>query len=56
MVTGLDISAALIERAQRLDAEANVSVEYVLACAEVTGRPDASAEVVLNLVVVDDHG
>ena len=45
-VTGLDISAALMEEAQRLDQEAGVAISYVKASAEHTGLPDASFEVI----------
>ncbi|MBI3245724.1 MAG: class I SAM-dependent methyltransferase [Deltaproteobacteria bacterium] len=45
-VTGLDPSTPLIEEAQRLDQEAGVSTQYVIAKAEQTGLPDASFDVV----------
>jgi SAM-dependent methyltransferase len=45
-VTALDRSAALLEHAQRLDAEAAVAIRYVEAPAEETGLPEASFEVV----------
>ena len=41
-VTGLDISAELIAQAKVLDAEAGVTVNYVIAPAENTGLPSAS--------------
>lgn len=39
-VTGLDPSRALLDEAQRLDAEAHVETRYVRAGAERTGLPD----------------
>lgn len=45
LVTGLDQSAALIEQAKKLDAEAGVAVRYVVATAEETGLPEASFDV-----------
>jgi SAM-dependent methyltransferase len=45
-VTGLDPSAALLEQARRLDAEAGVATEDVVASAESTGRADASVDVI----------
>ena len=45
-VTGVDMGAHLMEEAKQLDAEADVSLEYVLAPAEDTGLHDASYDVV----------
>ncbi|MGH7949612.1 MAG: class I SAM-dependent methyltransferase, partial [Candidatus Binataceae bacterium] len=45
-VTGLDKSAAMMEEAARLDAEAGVSIRYVVGEAEATGFSDASMDVV----------
>ena len=45
-VTGLDKSDALLSEAERLDAEAGIDVEYVLASAEDTGQPSAAFDVV----------
>jgi SAM-dependent methyltransferase len=41
-VTGLDPSAPLTEEAKRLDQEAGVTIQYIIAKAEQTGLPDAS--------------
>ncbi len=46
LVTGLDVSAAMLEQARRLDQAAGVTVDYVMAPAEASGLPDASFEVV----------
>jgi SAM-dependent methyltransferase len=46
IVTGLDKSDVMTQEARRLDAEANVSVEYLTAAAEASGLPDASFELV----------
>lgn len=46
MVTGLDPSAPLVEEAKRLDQEAGVGTQYVIAKAEQTGLPNASFEAV----------
>lgn len=45
-VTALDRSRALLEQAERLDAEAGVTIRYVEAPAEETGLPEASFDVV----------
>lgn len=45
-VTGLDHSEELIAEARRLDAEAGVSISYVLGRAEETGLPASSFDVV----------
>ena len=45
-VTGLDVADGLVERAAQMDAEAGVSIEYVVAPAEATGLPDDSFDVV----------
>jgi SAM-dependent methyltransferase len=45
-VTGVDKSSELIEEAKRLDAEAGVNVEYMVAPAEETRLPDASFDAV----------
>lgn len=45
LVTGVDPSAELIAEARRLDAEAQVSIEYQVAAAEDTGLRDASFDV-----------
>jgi SAM-dependent methyltransferase len=45
-VTGLDLSADLLDEANRLDKAAGVSVDYVIAAAEETGLPDAAFDVV----------
>lgn len=45
-VVGLDKSAAQMDQARQLDAEAGVSVDYRVASAEATGLPDASFELV----------
>ncbi|MCB1222109.1 MAG: class I SAM-dependent methyltransferase [Planctomycetales bacterium] len=45
-VTGLDVSHELIEQANRLDTEAGVSLDYVVATAEETFFPDASFDVI----------
>jgi SAM-dependent methyltransferase len=45
-VTGLDVSAALVQEAKRLDEAAGVSVTYVIAPAEDTGLPAAGFDVV----------
>lgn len=45
-VTGVDITSALLDQARRLDAEVGVHVHYVVAPAEITGLPAASADVV----------
>jgi len=45
-VTGLDPAEAMLEQARRLDAEAGVSVEYVVGTAEESGLPDAAFDVV----------
>jgi SAM-dependent methyltransferase len=46
VVTGLDVSAALEDEAKQLDAEAGVTVEYVVGRAENTGLADAGFDVV----------
>jgi SAM-dependent methyltransferase len=46
VVTGLDLSAALLEEAARLDRDAGVTIRYVAGTAEETGLPDASFDVV----------
>ncbi len=46
VVTGLDPSAPLVAEAKRLDEEAGVGTQYVIAKAEQTGLPDASFDVV----------
>ena len=45
-VTGVDMGAHLMEEAQSLDAEADVSIEYLMAPAEDTRLPDDSYDVV----------
>ena len=45
-VTGLDPSEKMLEEARRLDREAQVSVEYVVATAEDTGLPASSFDAV----------
>src|SRR3712207_6749105 len=45
-VTGLDPAEPLLGQARRLDAEAGVTIDYVVATAEQTGLPDASFDVV----------
>lgn len=45
-VTGLDIADKLIAQAKILDAEAGVTVDYVIAPAEKTSLPDASVDMV----------
>lgn len=45
-VTGIDPAPALLEQARLLDAQAGVRVEYRQGTAEVTGLPDACADVV----------
>lgn len=45
-VTGLDPSSDLIEEARRLDREAGLDTDYVVAAAEDTGLPDAAFAVV----------
>jgi SAM-dependent methyltransferase len=45
-VTGLDPSEPLLAEAERLDREAGVTVRTVVACAEDTGLPPASFEIV----------
>lgn len=45
-VTGLDISADMIGAARRLDAAADVSVDYIIARAEATGLPAATFDLV----------
>ena len=47
LVTGLDISAAMLEQARRLDRAAGLTVDYVRAPAEASGLADASFEVVI---------
>ncbi len=46
VVTGVDIAAALLEQARRLDREAGVEVTYVEAPAEATGLPGGGFDVV----------
>jgi len=46
IVTGVDIAAALLAQARRLDREAGVEVAYVQAPAEATGLPDGEFDVV----------
>jgi SAM-dependent methyltransferase len=46
VVTGVDIAAALLEQARRLDREAGVKVAYVEAPAEATGLPGGEFDVV----------
>src|SRR6266853_451306 len=45
-VTGLDPSAALLAKARELDREDGVETDYIQACAEDTGLPDASIDVI----------
>lgn len=45
-VTALNPAAALLEEAKRLDREAGVCIEYLVATAEETGLPDGAFEVV----------
>ncbi len=45
-VTGLDISADMIGAAQRLDAAADIGVDYVVARSEATGLPAAAFDLV----------
>ncbi|MDA1256542.1 MAG: class I SAM-dependent methyltransferase [Chloroflexi bacterium] len=45
-VTGIDLSDDLTREAQRLDAEAGVKVEYVIAPAEDTGLPTGAFDIV----------
>jgi tungstate transport system substrate-binding protein len=45
-VTGLDVSSELEEEAKRLDAEAGVTIEYLVAAAEDTGLSGDSFDVV----------
>jgi len=45
-VTGLEIAPELLEQAKRLDAEAKVSMQYVLAEAEHTGLPSGAFDLV----------
>jgi SAM-dependent methyltransferase len=45
-VTGVDIAAALLEQARRLDREAGVKIDYVEARAEATGLPGGAFDVV----------
>jgi len=45
-VTGLDVSSELEAEAKRLDAEAGVTIDYVLAAAEDTGLAGGSFDVV----------
>jgi SAM-dependent methyltransferase len=45
-VTGLDPSAALLVEARELDGEEGLATEYVQACAEGTGLPSGSFDVV----------
>ncbi len=45
-VTALDPAAELLKEAGRLDREAGVSVEYLVATAEETGLPDGAFDVV----------
>ncbi len=45
-VTGLDMAEGLVEHAAQMDAEAGVSIEYVVAPAEATGLPDDTFDVV----------
>jgi len=45
-VTGLDKSSAMMDEAARLDAEAGVSIRYVVAEAEATGLAAASVDLV----------
>jgi SAM-dependent methyltransferase len=45
-VTGLDPAQALMEEAERLDAEAGVNVEYVVGRAEDTGLPTGTFDIV----------
>lgn len=45
-VTGVDLSAALMAQAERLDRAAGLSTTYVLAPAEATGLPGAAFDVV----------
>lgn len=44
--TGIDVAAAQLDEARRLDEQAGVNVEYLVAPAEATGLPDASFDVV----------
>ena len=46
IVTGLDPATALLDEARRLDQEAGVGIEYVIARAEHTDLPDAAFDVV----------
>jgi SAM-dependent methyltransferase len=45
-VLGVDLSEALVAEAKKLDAAAGLPSAYVIAPAEATGLPDASAEIV----------
>jgi SAM-dependent methyltransferase len=45
-VLGLDLSATLLQEAERLDGEAGVAVDYVRASAEETGQPNHNFDVV----------
>jgi SAM-dependent methyltransferase/ribosomal protein S18 acetylase RimI-like enzyme len=45
-VIGIDPAAAMMEEAQRLDRQEQLTIEYRLATAEETGLPDASCDVV----------
>lgn len=45
-VTGVDISAELLERASRLDEDAGVEIEYLKASAESTGLPGGAFDLV----------
>ncbi len=46
-VTGLDPSSALVDEARRLDAEAGISVDYVVGTAEDTGLSARSFHLVV---------
>jgi SAM-dependent methyltransferase len=45
-VTGVDLSAELLDEARRADQAAGVAVDYVLTPAEATGLPDGSFDIV----------
>ncbi len=46
LVTGLDLSAALLAEARKADRAANLSIDYLEARAETTGLPDGAFDVV----------
>ena len=45
-MVGLDLSGALVEQARALDAQAGITIRYVLGHAENTGQPDESFDLV----------